>query len=54
MRQLVPRRGKKRLLRRIDSYEDGEESSVSLERSTSSEDNEDSEINKLIKIMDEL
>ena len=52
-RRSIPRRNKKRLIRRIDSYEDGEESSVSVERSTSNEDNEDCRVNKLIKIMDD-
>ena len=49
----VPRRMTRRLIRRVDSYEDGgEESSVSLERLKSDEDNEDVRMNKLIKIMD--
>ena len=50
-RRSVPRRAR-RVVRRIDSYEDGEESSVSLERNTSDEDNEECRVNKLIKIMD--
>ena len=40
------------MVRRIDSYEDGEESSVSVERNTSDEDNEECRVNKLINIMD--
>ena len=47
----IPRRTN-RVVRRIDSYEDGEESTVSLERTTSDEDNEDSRFNKLIHVMD--
>ena len=51
-RRSVPRRAARRVVRRIDSYEDGEESTVSLERSISDEDNEDCRLNKLINIMD--
>ena len=50
-RRSVPRRTN-RVVRRIDSYEDGEESTVSLERTTSDEDNEDSRLKKLIHVMD--
>ena len=50
-RRSVPRRAR-RVVRRIDSYEDGAESSVSVERNTSDEDNEDTRVNKLIRIMD--
>ena len=50
-RQSVPRKSN-RLVRRVDSYEEGEESTVSLERSSSDEDNENSRVRKLIKIMD--
>ena len=50
-RRSVPRKAR-RLIRRIDSYEDGTESTVSLERTTSDEDNEDTRVNKLIRIMD--
>ena len=51
-RRSIPRRAPRRVIRRVDSYEDGEESSVSIERSTSNEDNDDCRVNKLIKIMD--
>ena len=51
-RRSVPRRNQNRVIRRIDSYEDGEESSISIERSTSDEDTEDCRLKKLIKIMD--
>ena len=51
-RRSIPRRAVRRVVRRIDSYEDGEESSVSIERNTSDEDNEECRVNKLIKIMD--
>ena len=51
-RRSVPRRAR-RVVRRIDSYEDGEESTVSVERSMDDEDNEDCRMNKLIKIMDD-
>ena len=47
-RRSVPRKST-RLVRRIDSYEDGTESSVSVERSI--EDDEDTRVNKLIRIM---
>ena len=47
-RRSVPRRNKSRLIRRINSYEDGDESTVSLEGSS---DNEQKNINKLIDIM---
>ena len=51
-RRSVPRKSN-RLVRRVDSYEEeGEESTVSLERSSSDEDNENSRLKKLIKIMD--
>ena len=51
-RRSVPRKSN-RLVRRVDSYEEeGEESTVSLERSSSDEDNEDSRLKKLIKVMD--
>ena len=50
-RRSVPRKSI-RLVRRIDSYEDGEESSVSVERTSSDEDNEQCRMNKLINIMD--
>ena len=50
-RRSVPRKSN-RLVRRVDSYEEGEESTVSLERSSSDEDNENSRVRKLIKIMD--
>ena len=51
-RRSVPRRAR-RVVRRIDSYEDGEESTVSVERTMSDEDNEDTRVNKLIRIMDD-
>ena len=51
-RRSIPRRNRIRLIRRVDSYEDGQESSVSIERNTSDEDNEECRVNKLIKIMD--
>ena len=51
-RRSIPRRAVRRVVRRIDSYENGEESSVSVERNTSDEDNEECRVNKLIKIMD--
>ena len=50
-RRSVPRKSN-RLVRRIDSYEDGSESSVSVERDSASEDNEENRLNKLIKVMD--
>ena len=50
-RRSVPRKST-RLVRRIDSYEDGSESSVSVERDSASEDNEENRLNKLIKVMD--
>ena len=50
-RRSVPRKSI-RLVRRIDSYEDGEESLVSAERTSSDEDNEQCRMNKLINIMD--
>ena len=46
----VPREST-RLIRRIDSYEDGTESTVSVGRATGSEDNETTRMNKLIKVM---
>ena len=49
-RRSIPRRSN-RVVRRIDSYEDGEESTVTLERTTSDEDNEDTRVNKLIHVM---
>ena len=49
-RRSVPRKNT-RLVRRVDSYEDGTESSVSVERATDSEDNEENRLNKLIKVM---
>ena len=52
-RRSVPRVAR-RVVRRVDSYEDGDESSISVERSTSDEDNEDSRVNKLIRIMDNI
>ena len=52
-RRSVPRVAR-RVVRRVDSYEDGEESSISVERSTSDEDNEDTRVNKLIRIMDNI
>ena len=51
-RRSVPRVAR-RVIRRVDSYEDGEESSISVDRTTSDEDNEDCRVNKLIKIMDD-
>ena len=51
-RRSIPRRTN-RVVRRIDSYEDGEESTVSLERTTSDEDNEDTRLNKLIHVMND-
>ena len=53
-RRSVPRRTARRVVRRIDSYEDGQESTVSVERATSDEDNEQCRMNKLITIMDDL
>ena len=50
-RRSVPRKSG-RLVRRVDSYEEGTESSVSIERATDSEDNEDNRLKKLIHIMD--
>ena len=49
----IPRRSN-RVVRRIDSYEDGEESTVTLERATSDEDNEDTRVNKLIHVMNSI
>ena len=51
-RRSVPR-AVRRVVRRIDSYEDGEESSVSAERTSSDEDTEQCRMNKLIRIMDD-
>ena len=48
-RRSIPRRSN--VVQRIDSYEDGEESTVTLERTTSDEDNEDTRVNKLIHVM---
>ena len=50
-RRSVPRKSN-RLVRRVDSYEEGEESTISVERTSSDEDNEDSRLKKLINIMD--
>ena len=50
-RRSVPRKSE-RLVRRVDSYEEGTESSVSVERATDSEDNEDHRLKKLVHIMD--
>ena len=50
-RRSVPRKSN-RLVRRIDSYEDGTESSMSVERDSSSEDNEENRLIKLINVMD--
>ena len=49
-RRSVPRKST-RLIRRINSYEDGTESSVSVERATGSEDDENTRMNKLITVM---
>ena len=51
-RRSVPRKAR-RLIRRIDSYEDGTESTISVERSTSDEDTEETRLNKLVKIMND-
>ena len=50
-RRSVPRKSN-RLVRRVDSYEEGEESTISVERTSSDEDNEDARLKKLINIMD--
>ena len=47
----VPRRNKTRLIRRINSYEDGDETTVSLEGSSS--ENEEKNIVRLIDIMND-
>ena len=49
-RRSVPRKST-RLIRRIDSYEDGTESTVSVGRATDSEDNETTRMSKLINVM---
>ena len=48
-RRSVPRRNKTRLIKRINSYEDGDETTVSLEGSSS--ENEEKNIVRLIDIM---
>ena len=54
-RRSVPRRSKKRVARRIGSCEDGTESTILIEGSGSSSENEQHNVNKLIAIMtDEL
>ena len=50
-RRSVPRRNKTRLIRRINSYEDGDETTVSLEASSS--ENEEKNIVRLIDIMND-
>ena len=52
-RRSIPRRTT-RVVRRIDSYEDGEESTVSLERTTSDEDTEETRLSKLITVMNNI
>ena len=47
-RRSCPRRNRKRVVRRIDSYEDGDESSVSIKSGNSEEEN----ISNLIDLMD--
>ena len=49
-RRSIPHRSN-RVVRRIDSYEDGEESTVTLERATS---DEDTRVNKLIHVMNNI
>ena len=49
-RRSIPRKSN-RVMRRIDSYEDGEESTVTLERATS---DEDTRVNKLIHVMNNI
>ena len=50
-RRSVPRRNQKRLIRRINSYEDGDETTISLEQSSC--ENEEKNIRKLIDIMND-